>query len=82
MSTLHFTPTLELARLLSTLGTDSNFEKLMGIMEARCTGLAVWAHSIPDETQRMWAGGRVQELADILKMYNNRHELLKQFTTG
>ena len=72
---LNATP--KLVELLERLGADSNFQELMVYLESRCTGLAVWAHSIPDTTLRLWAGGRVQELADLLRVYHDRHQLLR-----
>ena len=74
---LELLPTAQLCELLETLGQNTDFQKLMKYLEARCTGLGVWGHSIQDETLRMWAGGRVQELSDLLAIYENRHRLVK-----
>ena len=60
-------PTLE--PLLRALCSDTNFQRFMEIVEARCTGLAVKSCAFPDDTYRMWAAGRVQEMSDILVMY-------------
>lgn len=70
---IEFTADKELNDLMLALGSNSHFERLMEIFEARCNGLAVAAHGFKDKTYRMWAGGRVQELTDILIMYNRRH---------
>lgn len=74
---LQLKSTPELASIMEILGETKAFSRFMEILEARCTGLAIWAHSLEDETHRLWAGGRVQEMSDVLKLYHNRHQLVK-----
>lgn len=76
---LHIVPTVELLQILAGLSSNEQFKKLIELFEKRATGLALWAHTIHDETTRLWAGGRVQELSDILTLCNQCHALLKQF---
>jgi hypothetical protein len=80
VNTPSFKPTPEIAKMFSTLSADDNFVKFMELLEDRCTGLAVWGHSIPDDIQRTWVGGRVQELSDLLKVFHQRNEFLKQYS--
>ena len=46
----------------------------MELMEQRCDNLAVWAHLLKDDVQLRWAGGRVQEMTDLLAAYYARHD--------